>query len=382
VPVSRMRQVLADYLLEVSAGDEQQTKTNINNEDGDDDDRNDDHTTGRTVDVVDAKSFSAVLQQVFKSVGGTEGVLLQEQPQDGHQTLIPDLRVDHTEEPLTSTTPTTTIAPVATEVPAPKLDTAVVATNTDTDKAVTPAIATTNTNTDTDDKDATPALSLVENALESAQAQLDDLEAQQEQVWLDDGALPLEFSAKANSILEKLDRALAYVPDSLRERVTQQVGDRLQRLYQQQTQSLRDHFGRMYETALDHSEDAEQWRSAAAKVTDRFRKAAQQAVPKLAREGGIFRNMDLEYVGSMQGLVSDMMEATESRQTLEDALAEDESEEIEGGSKPKRPAKWYEKLAARALVLSVNYLQGWLAWQGIKRAAIERDQNMPKFPLF
>jgi hypothetical protein len=102
----------------------------------------------------------------------------------------------------------------------------------------------------------------------------------------------------------------------------------------------------------------------------------------LAREGGIFRNMDLEYVGSMQGLVSDMMEATESRQTLEDALAEDDSEEIEGGSKPKRPAKWYEKLAARALVLSVNYLQGWLAWQGIKRAAIERDQNMPKFPLF
>jgi hypothetical protein len=134
------------------------------------------------------------------------------------------------------------------------LDTAdTVATKTDTDKYVAPAVATTNTDTD-QDKDATPALSLVESALESAQAQLDDLEAQQEQVWLDDGALPLEFSAKANSILETLDKALAHVPDSLRERVTHQVGDRLQRLYQQQTQSLRDHFGRMYETALDHSD--------------------------------------------------------------------------------------------------------------------------------
>jgi hypothetical protein len=370
VPVARMRQVLADYLLEMSAGD--QTNTNIN-----DDDDDDDYKTGRTVDVVDAKAFSAVLQQVYESVGGADNViLLQEQLQDSQRTLIPELRVDH-EETLTSTTTTTTavapapitpapITPVVTEAPAPTLGTAAaVATNTHTDK-----------------DDSTPALSLVESVLESAHAQLDDLEAQQEQVWLDDGALPLEFSNKANFILEMLDNALAHVPDSLRERVTHQVGDRLRRLYQQQTQSLRDHFGRMYETALDHSDDADQWSSAAVKVTDRFRKAAQQAVPKLAREGGAFRNMDLEYVGSMQGLVSDMMEATESRQTLEDALAEDESEQIEGGSKPKRPAKWYEKLAARALVLSVNYLQGWLAWQGIKRAAIERDQNMPKFPLF
>lgn len=350
VPVTRMRQVLADYLLEVSA-----------------DDRNNDHMAGRTADVVDAKAFSAVLQQVYESVGGTEEVLLQEQVQDGQESLIPDQQVDHAMETLTFKRPETSVAPVETEAPAPKLDTA--------------AAVVTNTDKDTD-KDATPALSLVESALQSAQAQLDDLEAQQEQVWLDNGALPLEFSTKANSILETLDKALAHVPDSLRERVTHQVGDRLRRLYQQQVQSLRDHFGRMYETALDHSDDADQWSSAAAKVTDRFRKAAQEAVPKLAREGGIFRNIDLEYVGSMQGLVSDMMEATESRQTLEDALAEDESEQIEGGSKPKRPAKWYEKLAARALVLSVNYLQGWLAWQGIKRAAIERDQNMPKFPLF
>jgi hypothetical protein len=39
-------------------------------------------------------------------------------------------------------------------------------------------------------------------------------------------------------------------------------------------------------------------------------------------------------------------------------------------------------LAARALVLGVNYLQGWLAWQAVQRAAAQRDREMPKFPLF
>ena len=48
----------------------------------------------------------------------------------------------------------------------------------------------------------------------------------------------------------------------------------------------------------------------------------------------------------------------------------------------RRPVTWYKKLVARALMLGVNYGQGWLALQGIKRAARERDENLPKFPLF
>jgi len=115
-------------------------------------------------------------------------------------------------------------------------------------------------------------------------------------------------------------------------------------------------------------------------VTDSFRKAAQAAVPELCREGGAFRDMDLDYVTCLQGLISDMMEATEARQALVET--DEEDSDVEEVTQPKRPAKWYEKLAARALVLGINYVQGWLAWQGIKRAAIERERNMPKFPLF
>eukprot|EP00957_Ditylum_brightwellii_P107245 8183357-Ditylum_brightwellii.AAC.1 len=93
-----------------------------------------------------------------------------------------------------------------------------------------------------------------------------------------------------------------------------------------------------------------------------------------------------------------MMEATSLREDVEeeweDATSplswdedyeEDEPEEEECTRKKrlfrlfrmkkrKGPVKWYEKLAARALVLGVNYLQGWLALQGIRRAAAERDE--------
>ena len=84
---------------------------------------------------------------------------------------------------------------------------------------------------------------------------------------------------------------------------------------------------------------------------------------------------------ALQGLIKDMMEATQSRQDEQSMAMEEESDEEEE-ILSRHPPKWYEKLAARAFVLGVNYLQGWLAWQGVKRAAIERDRNMPKFPLF
>jgi hypothetical protein len=93
--------------------------------------------------------------------------------------------------------------------------------------------------------------------------------------------------------------------------------------------------------------------------------------------------MDLEYIPALQGLVSDMMEATTLRQSeVEEDGDEENGNDTDVEARPKRVARWYEKLAARALVLGVNYLQGWLAWQGIQRAALQRERNMPKFPLF
>ena len=46
------------------------------------------------------------------------------------------------------------------------------------------------------------------------------------------------------------------------------------------------------------------------------------------------------------------------------------------------PAKWYERAALKLLVIGVNYVQGWIVLQALRREARKRDQDMPKFPLF
>jgi hypothetical protein len=85
------------------------------------------------------------------------------------------------------------------------------------------------------------------------------------------------------------------------------------------------------------------------------------------------------------------MEATERRkndQSIASMLLEEEEDDDEGSTstntrkRKRRVPKWLERIAARTFVFGVNYFQGWLAWQGIRRAAIERDRNQPKFPLF
>ena len=46
------------------------------------------------------------------------------------------------------------------------------------------------------------------------------------------------------------------------------------------------------------------------------------------------------------------------------------------------PAKWYERLVLKVLVIGVNYVQGWMLLRALRRDAMERDLAMPKFPLF
>jgi hypothetical protein len=133
----------------------------------------------------------------------------------------------------------------------------------------------------------------------------------------------------------------------------------------------------------------------------------QHAIPKLCQIDGELRDVDggYDYITPLQGLIQDMMDATSreegleaewmSAASLDEELSSDDGDGMDpdvddnndgGGSggveKKKGPPKWYTKLAARALAVGVNYVQGTLALQALRRAAAERDQNMPKFPLF
>ena len=80
----------------------------------------------------------------------------------------------------------------------------------------------------------------------------------------------------------------------------------------------------------------------------------------------------------------DMMEAKDLRKSAESevGLDEDDDAPIETPGPLGKLPPWARKLGARALVVGVNYLQGWLAWQAVQRAAIERERQTPKFPLF
>ena len=227
------------------------------------------------------------------------------------------------------------------------------------------------------------ALDVIPQVLATAQTQMDALEQMMDQIWLDDDkSVPmLDFGVRANVILDSARQRLANVPDAMRIQILIQLATKLRVLYQRHLESLRNYFGRRYEIALDADGSTEQdWTQAAAHMTEGFRAAAQHAIPELCRPGNELRDSDFEYVVQLQGLISDMMEATQLRRDEESLALGDEDDDVEGTV--RRPAKWYEKLAARALVLGINYLQGWMAWEAIKRAAIERDRNMPKFPLF
>ena len=188
----------------------------------------------------------------------------------------------------------------------------------------------------------------------------------------------------------------------------------LRHLFELQLQSLREYYGRRYEAVLDEilgsaskggegrsKEKQEAILTAAAqRAAEGLRTAAGNAMQSSCREGSVLESLDFGIVitRDLNGLMQDMIEATQSRQELEEdwdnaATGEvgNENDEEEGpadngGRQTRRqrkgPAKWYEKIAARALVLGVNYLQGWLALQQLRKAAADRDKAMPKFPLF
>lgn len=265
--------------------------------------------------------------------------------------------------------------------------------------------------------------------LSNSEKSISWLESKQDEILLDpDTKMPiLEFGSDAERILLEASqyfdhedlRALANgnADTDLIEGVRKQTLLRLAgtsgilRLFHTQLQSLREYYGRQYEAVLEkldcqadvaHSSedrpDEKKLREnennimagAAEQFTEGFRTAAQNAIPLMCSEGLLEGFVAYTYLPVLDGLIKDMMHATSSREMIDDVwnddyFSEDEGDDSDVGladKKTHRPAKWYHKLAARIFVFGVNYLQGWLALQGIRKAAADRDKSMPKFPLF
>ena len=284
----------------------------------------------------------------------------------------------------------------------------------------------------------TTALSIAEDGLFEIENKMDDaiLEG-------DDGNVPTpEFGSSANALLFKVSEAYlntiseAEFTDSDREWVMNMriealkhvAGNGLHRLYRLHLQNLRDHFGRTYEKILEKTsamdlkemdEDSnvqdrdQQRRDGAKRAEEGFINAAFFAIPTICQDPQMELGDLYSCTEALRGLLEDMYEATLSRGIEEEEwndVMDISSEEagrlyhdnndvdsapaetrvglrelikiIKNKRANRGPAKWYERLAAKALVIGVNYVQGWIVLQTLRREARRRDLTMPKFPLF
>jgi hypothetical protein len=221
--------------------------------------------------------------------------------------------------------------------------------------------------------------------LETAFEKIEELQEQLDNAVIDAsaGAMPFDFASHAAPILDTIAKSMKKIPDAEQILVQQQVGARIQQLYQEQLTSLRDYYGRLFESTLREGGTKQATKHAADKVVEQFRKAASAAVPARA---SAFGSLDLDYLRATaaDGLEADIDQLLDlRREAIESDSDMDEANTgMNGTLKKQSVPTWYKKLAARGLVLGINYFQAWLAWQGIKRAALQREKNLPKFPLF
>jgi len=226
----------------------------------------------------------------------------------------------------------------------------------------------------------------VQRVLVEARRKLATLESTMQDLQLESHSssqMPmLDFGVQSNTILEEAFNELEHFPPSLRTGFMQRLVSEVQQLYKDQLQSLRDYYGKRYELSLEREDDETAWAVEAEHLTQGFQAAAQHAVPMICQDGSPLAGIDsFDSTNALKGLLQDMIEATQDRKN-ERSLEFDEEDLEHLSPKRRRIPPWVKKIASRALALGINYIQGWLAWQGVKRAALERDREMPKFPLF
>jgi hypothetical protein len=190
---------------------------------------------------------------------------------------------------------------------------------------------------------------------------------------LNSDGLPIDFSLRLKQILNEF----GWIEPG---NIPVNVQDRVFDVHRQYLDQLRDHFGRMYEALLDNS-DPKSWRAVRERVVSNFWQSVQTSRP--FPNSALFEKSNTSCQNVLTGLESDMDSAADLRK--EPYLGDDEEQnDIDNPSlaKRKRFVKWCKKMAAKGVMLGVNYLQGWLAWQAIQRAALEREREFPKFPLF
>ena len=231
----------------------------------------------------------------------------------------------------------------------------------------------------------------VQDTLQSIFILLNDVQNQQEEYALDVGngsVFPMDFVSLIHPVMNKLmEISHQFQPHAL-SRILQQ----LQSLYDQHLDQLREYFGKCYEDILDNqyatvSEiDMSNMKSIQDRILKNFRQAAENAlVPMqllLPMVQKFSMTIKLDYSKALFQMETDLNDATDLRkEPWDDEFGFTVADSVQQARR-KRFLKFCKTLAKRAMMLGVNYAQGWIALQSIKRIAEAREQDMPKFPLF
>jgi hypothetical protein len=148
-------------------------------------------------------------------------------------------------------------------------------------------------------------------------------------------------------------------------------------LLEQHATILQDYYGRLYESLMTSDRGGTE-------VMQSMLQQYQMSAERVMKHLGLNATTTSIYRQNFQSLEKDLEEINESWQGMSEVMLEDDESREQGPANaihnwlPPR----FRKLALQTLLLGVNYLQGWLAWQGLQRAALEREQTLPKFPLF
>jgi len=218
---------------------------------------------------------------------------------------------------------------------------------------------------------------------------------------------------------------IEYVNEQMIEALKQVVGSGICRLFHNHLQNLRDYFGQQYETVMNDiplvddgmssEKDKYEWNQGRLEATrqaeEGFRKAAFGSIPQICQhpDGKLCNEMVgmFSCVEALRGLLEDIYDVTVSRgldleeweDIMSTGLEEDISINVSSSSnsrvglrqviknikakvQKRGAAKWYERWALKALVIGINYVQGYIVLQSLRREARKRDREMPKFPLF
>lgn len=215
-----------------------------------------------------------------------------------------------------------------------------------------------------------------EEILQILHDMLDTLRSHHDENLLDCERIPMDFATYAAPILTMLSSW-----PTCPQHESKAIQGQLIVFHQQHLGLLRDYYGKMFETMLDHYANDESLQiELKTRVVHNFKVAAERSIPQSQQVKSFVCKTDFNYDDALRGLQEDLNNAMELRKELI-------SDDADTGNsmtrdRRRRFLQYCKMLASKGLMLGVNYLQGWLAWQGIKRSALERERNMPKFPLF